>query len=152
MYSVPLTEVSGAVQTLEKLFSSIVYRGIFSTEFKYDQRDTLYKVIEVNVRPWWYIEFAKSCGINFCKLAYQDALNQNITEQKHYKVGKKLVYLYYDLLSYLELHRLGKITTWSWIKSFWRSTYPIFSWTDPVPALVKSFVWFRDFFKRHLFQ
>jgi D-aspartate ligase len=150
MYSVPLRDVSGAVQTLEKLFANIKYRGIFSTEFKYDYRDNLYKVIEINVRPWWYIEFATSCGINVCKLAYQDALEQDVSELKDYKEGTSLVYLYYDFLSCLQMHREQKLTIWSWLKSWCWAKHPIFRWDDPLPAIVKTFKWIFTFIKRRI--
>ncbi len=150
MYSVPLSDVPGAVQTLEKLFANIKYRGIFSTEFKYDYRDELHKVIEINVRPWWYIEFAASCGINVCKLAYQDALEQDVSELKDYNAGTSLVYFYYDLLSCRQMRREKKLTLVAWLKSWWWAKHPIFRWDDPMPAIVKTFKWFWGFLKRRL--
>jgi len=151
MYSVPLQDVTDAVETLKKLFSRVKYRGIFSAEFKYDQRDGLYKVIEINVRPWWYIDFATSCGINVCLLAYQDALEQDVSAFNNYKVGASLVYQYYDILSCLQLRRKKEITLSSWLRSWWRAKHPIFRWDDPLPAVVKSFTWFKNFLKRRLF-
>ena len=148
----PLQDVASAVETLDKLFHSVPYRGIFSTEFKYDERDGLYKVIEINMRPWWYVEFATSCGINVCKLAYQDALGQDVTPLNDYAVGSSLVYSYYDLLSFLQLHREGKIKFWSWLGTWRGATHPIFNWSDPMPAVVKFFTWFTNFVKRRIFR
>jgi len=150
MYTIPLSEVSGAVASLEKLFDNFTYRGIFSTEFKYDYRDGLYKVIEINVRPWWYVQFASSCGINVCKLAYQDALEQDVSSFNGYKKGASLVYFYYDLQSCIELVKAKKLSVWSWLRSWWRPKYPIFRWDDPMPAIAKSFTWFGNFIKRRI--
>jgi predicted ATP-grasp superfamily ATP-dependent carboligase len=152
MYSVSLQDVAGAVETLRKLFSNIKYRGIFSTEFKYDKRDGLYKVIEVNVRPWWYIEFATSCGINVCKLAYEDAIEQNVTSLNEYIIGKSFVYFYYDFLSFLKLHHEGKLKILLWLRTMCGAAHPIFNLTDPIPAIIKFFTWITNFVKRRIFR
>ena len=94
--SVPLHEVSGAVESLEALLKHISYRGIFSAEFKLDRRDNLFKILEVNARPWWYVEFATLCGVNTCQLAYQDALALPVDTVLGYDEGVGLMYTYYD--------------------------------------------------------
>jgi len=47
---------------------------VFSAEFKFDERDGLFKILEVNARPWWYVDFAARCGVDVCRMAYRDAL------------------------------------------------------------------------------
>ncbi len=44
------------------LLAHLQYRGIFSAEFKRDDRDGEFKLLEVNARPWWYVDFAVRCG------------------------------------------------------------------------------------------
>lgn len=144
MYSVPLGEVANAVDSIKFLLKSINYRGIYSAEFKYDERDGLFKLIEVNVRPWWYVEFATRCGVNVCKLAYQDALEQDVDSIENYKIGKKLVYLYYDFACCSQLYRDKKLTLWRWFKSWWGAIHPIFRWDDPLPSIVNTYSWIRN--------
>ena len=60
MVSVPLGEVAPALESLRVLFSDLGYRGIFNAEFKRDERDGLFKLLEVNVRPWWFVECGKA--------------------------------------------------------------------------------------------
>ena len=64
MVSVPLEQTGNAVETLRTLFADIRYQGIFSAEFKRDSRDGTFNLIEVNARPWWYVEFAARCGVD----------------------------------------------------------------------------------------
>jgi len=51
MVSVPPKHVQGAVDSLRRLLREINFHGIFSAEFKLDERDGEYKIIEVNARP-----------------------------------------------------------------------------------------------------
>ena len=74
--TIPLSEVSSAADSLTRLLRGIDYRGVFSAEFKHDERDGLFKILEVNARPWWFVGFAASCGIDVCDMAYRDALGE----------------------------------------------------------------------------
>jgi D-aspartate ligase len=96
LISVPLDEVRDAVSSLAALAPRVGLRGIFSAEFKRDPRDGRCKLIEVNPRPWWYIEFAATCGADVCVPAYRDALGLPPAPARPYRVGVRLVYPYYD--------------------------------------------------------
>lgn len=76
--TVPLSDVSGAYETLLDLLSRLNYRGIFSAEFKRDSRNGVFRILEVNTRAWWYVEFAARCGVNVCAMAYEDALGHPV--------------------------------------------------------------------------
>jgi len=67
-------EVGEAIGVVEALFEATRYRGVFSAEFKFDHRDDHFKILEVNCRPWWYVEFAGVCGVDVVEMAYRDAL------------------------------------------------------------------------------
>ncbi|MCK4632795.1 MAG: hypothetical protein KAT79_05955, partial [candidate division Zixibacteria bacterium] len=66
--TVPTKNVASAVKSLEKLLPEIKYRGIFSAEFKLDERDDTFKLIEVNTRPWTYIGFDSTHGMNMAEM------------------------------------------------------------------------------------
>ena len=53
-----------------KLFKEIKYNGIGSAEFKYDERDKKYKLIEINSRYWQQNYLSLICGINFPLIDY----------------------------------------------------------------------------------
>jgi D-aspartate ligase len=135
MESVALDNVAEAATGLERLLTGIGYRGIFSAEFKRDHRDGDFKLLEVNSRPWWYIEFASICGADVSVLAYRDALELPLPEQGPYVVGKRCVFLPQDIQAFRTLHRQGDLSLSAWIRS-WRGAVPtVFSWSDPLPAL-----------------
>jgi D-aspartate ligase len=136
MVSIPLSDVNQALDTLLRLLRSVSYRGIFSAEFKHDERDGQFKLLEVNVRPWWYIEFAQSCNVDICGLAYDDALGKPLENVDHYKIGQHCVYTHLDLWAYLARGRKPE-TLFSILSSWLKCDHVPFSWDDPAPAVAQ---------------
>ena len=132
--SIPVEEVASAREALERLLAHLGYRGIFSAEFKRDERDGVYRLLEVNTRPWWYVEFAARCGVDVCTLAYRDALGLPLEDLMTYDVGRELVYPYYDYFACRELLRRGRLSLVEWGRSWSRAMQPVFRWDDPFPA------------------
>lgn len=133
--SVPLIETGDAAATLRSLFADIEYRGIFSAEFKRDARDGEFNLIEVNARPWWYVDFAARCGVNVCELAIRDALGQPVETISTYAVGRRCVFPYYDLQAVREELAAGRLGLRDWASSWLGSYQPVFRWSDPLPAV-----------------
>ena len=133
--SVEPSVVPDAVVSICRLLSHVGYRGMFSAEFKRDERDGTCRLIEVNARPWWYVEFAGQCGVNVCAMAVQDALGQPVADVNHYRIGKSCVYPYYDFFACRELRASGGLSVARWVTSWMRSTQPVLRWSDPFPAL-----------------
>lgn len=50
------------------------WRGIIMIEFIRDKRDGIWKVIEINVRPWLFIGFYDRFGLHYLSHLYQDWL------------------------------------------------------------------------------
>jgi predicted ATP-grasp superfamily ATP-dependent carboligase len=136
MRSVPPDDAPAALAAVSRLLSHLRYRGIFSAEFKQDARDGRYCLIEVNARPWWYIEFAERCGVPVCELAYRDGLGLPLPEAPGpYQVGRRCVYPYYDV----DAHRLRHPGRVRWVMPWLAATLgawqPVFRFTDPGPAV-----------------
>jgi D-aspartate ligase len=135
MISVPVSETSDAAATLKTLFRDIDYRGIFSAEFKRDSRDGVFNLIEVNARPWWYVEFAARCGVNVCELAVRDAVGEPVETLSHYAVGRRCVFPYYDLEAVRAERSAGRLGLFGWARSWLGPYQPVFRWSDPLPAV-----------------
>ena len=133
--SIPLREVAGQKENLERLFDAIKYRGIFSAEFKFDERDGLFKIIEVNARPWWYVGFAYRCGVNVLRMAYDDALGLSPQPVMDYSLDQGCIYAYYDWRTIVPSLRDRQLTMRSWLRSWVRSSELTFEWDDPAPAI-----------------
>ncbi|HEV7596298.1 MAG TPA: hypothetical protein VGO33_14975 [Gemmatimonadaceae bacterium] len=135
MESVPVSDVRTGAATLDKLFASLRYRGIFSAEFKKDERNGTFNLIEVNARPWWYVEFAARCGVNVCDLAVHDALGESVETITHYELGRRCVFPYYDADALRAEIAGGRMGLLGAIRSWLGPYQPIFRWSDPLPAL-----------------
>jgi D-aspartate ligase len=133
--SISLEQIRDAVASLDQLLARVNYRGIFSAEFKHDSRDGLFKLLEVNARPWWYIEFAARCGVDVCSMAYADALGAFVPAVEHYQIGRSCTFLPYDIYAYRALHGENGLHFWSWIHSWSGGDDALFSWDDIGPGV-----------------
>jgi predicted ATP-grasp superfamily ATP-dependent carboligase len=141
MVSVPLEAVSPAAAALDRLLKTLKYQGIFSAEFKHDQRDGQFKLLEVNARPWWYVEFAARCGVDVCRMAYRDALGLPVEPVAQYEVGQRCVFYVQDLYAWRDQPRADRISLGSWLRPWLGAGSALFSWSDPVPGL--AYLWQR---------
>jgi len=150
MVSVSRSEAGQAVADLTRLLGAAGYRGIFSAEFKKDERDGAFKILEINVRPWWFVEFTANCGVNVVEMAYRDALGYPVDEVKEYRVGKRFIYPYFDV-SACRREASGRIR--GLIRFLWSlpgADQPVFRWADPLPAVTETWRLSRNFVRRRL--
>ena len=135
-YSIPLDEISGAVESLTQLLTKLDYRGIFSAEFKRDARNGVLRILEVNTRAWWYVEFAALCGVNVCKMAYQDALGLPVEQaSRNYRIGAGCVSLYGDIKTVLAQDASTRGPLWKVLWQWAHSHTHAFRLSDPAPGL-----------------
>jgi len=132
--SVPLRDLHAAIFPLESLLDRISYCGIFSAEFKYDACDREFKLIEINARPWWYVEFAASCGVDVCDLAYRDALGLPVPQIRSYDVGRRGGLMLHDLRAW-KSRRVQYANLFSILKTWSSASSTPFHWSDPMPLL-----------------
>ena len=137
MRSVPPDETASAGESLTRLLSGVGHRGIFSAEFKRDPRDGEFRLIEVNVRSWAYVEFTTSCGVNTPWMAYLDALSQRVEDVEDYVTGRAGGVLAKDYRSFLAMRREGRLSLGEWARSWLPARDLIFRWDDPLPGLVQ---------------
>ena len=141
MVSIEPGEAPGAEDTVRRLITALGYRGIFSVELKQDARDRVHKVIELNARAWWYVEFAARCGVDVCMLAYHDALGQALQDPAPYQPGTALMYPAYDFSAARLLRREGSLSMARWmVQALWASE-PVFQWDDPWPGIREYAEW-----------
>ena len=56
-----------------RLLRSLNYSGIVELEFKYDDRDDSYKLLDFNARAWTWIALGASAGVDFPYLLWRTA-------------------------------------------------------------------------------
>lgn len=147
--SIPLTEVAPAEADLRRLLEKLEYRGIFSAEFKRDARDGQFRILEVNIRVWWFVEFAASCGINVCKMAYDDARGEPVeTVSRQYPVGAGCICFPNDVKNMLRSRRHERESCWRIIGQWSRAHFLAFRLDDPLPGVFASAISIRQVWRR----
>lgn len=134
--SVPLDDVRGAVDAVTRLLERLHYRGIFSAEFKRDARDGKFRILEVNTRAWWYVEFAARCGVNVCEMAVRDAQGLPVeSPRRAYTVGAGCVNLAGDLKAAWSRESIVRDPPHRVLVQWLRAHFLVFRFDDPRPAL-----------------
>lgn len=148
--TIPLSEVAGAAASLSRLLEGIGYRGVFSAEFKLDERDGQFKILEVNARPWWFVGFAAGCGMDVCEMAYRDSLGEEVTPVSSYAVGRRCIAPRLDLESGLAEWRAGRLGLTALFRSWMGADQLTLCRDDPKPSLDEILTWSRARLRRKL--
>jgi predicted ATP-grasp superfamily ATP-dependent carboligase len=105
----------------------------------------VFKIVEVNARAWWYVEYAARCGVDVCRMAYDDALERPVAKLTTYAVGRRLVFPYYDYPACLAESRRSGLTRAAAVRSWLGATQPVFQLDDPKPGLHSFFTVMKSF-------
>jgi len=62
----------------ERAIRHFGFYGMADIEFKWDARAKVYKLLDINPRPWLWINLPTACGVNLSYAAYLDALGRPI--------------------------------------------------------------------------
>jgi predicted ATP-grasp superfamily ATP-dependent carboligase len=132
--TIPLDEVSEALDSLRRLFEGLGYVGLFDAEFKHDARDGLFKILEVNARSWWQLELAGASGLDVCAMAYCDALGEPLPQASEYRIGQSWVHPVPDLQAWWTGRVHGDRAGGFPFRVWFSGSNAVFSWDDPKPA------------------
>lgn len=128
-------EMPNLFEPAEKLLSAMRVSGMVEVEFKYDLRDGLYKLLDINVRPWGWHTLCIACGIDFPSIQYFDVMGQlplGLTP----RYGYRWVRLLTDIPAGIQEVRLGITTPLAYLRSLMgKLVFSAFDWRDPLPVL-----------------
>jgi D-aspartate ligase len=120
-----------------RLLRVLRYQGYGSVEFKWDPRDTCFKIIELTPRTWFPHGLSTACGVNLPYIMYRHVLGLPVEEPRGFVGGLKWVHEERDLQSALRMWRRGRLSAREWLSSYrGRRTYALAAWDDPGPILV----------------
>jgi predicted ATP-grasp superfamily ATP-dependent carboligase len=122
-----------------RLLAAFDYHGFVGVEFKYDERDGRFKLMEINPRTVSGNQLAISAGVDFPWLGYKYlvGLESGGGPGQPFQPGVRYVNEEWDLRAYLRLRKGGDLTLADWVRSVLQSeAKAIGSWRDPAPLLV----------------
>ncbi len=127
----------------ERLFRASGYRGMASTEFKRDQRDGQFKLIDINPRTCMIGELAIASGVKLPYLYYCDVCGIEYRSAKPRSTGIKWLCFEWDLSSFLEYRRRGRLTAIRWLLSLrGPKVYAYYASDDLKPFIAACFKFF----------
>lgn len=120
-----------------KILKAIGYRGIAEVEFMWDDREKVFKFIEINGRFWGWHTLAREAGINFPYILYKHMLGQVITA-KEAEINAKWVRLLTDLPTVFQEIIKGRFTLKEYFYSMkGKKRFAVFSINDPLPFFIE---------------
>lgn len=120
-----------------RFLKSLRYRGAVDMDFRYDERDGKYKLLDVNPRIGGSFRlFVSQEGLDIARLIYLEQTGQPLTPARLAE-GRKWAVEDYDLVAAARYRREGKLTARGWLQSL-RGTHEFgfLSADDPLPALL----------------
>lgn len=118
----------------EKILNAIGYEGYSCIEYKFDKRDGIYKLLEVNGRYNRSSLLSVRTGINFPWIQYNYLIHNKDFEHQDYKKNYYYVDEFKDIQVNIKNVLTGKINLIGFIKPYIsKNVYAIFSFKDLKP-------------------
>jgi predicted ATP-grasp superfamily ATP-dependent carboligase len=120
---------------LRTLLEATDYRGIFNVEFKLDERDGRFKIIELNPRPFWLIGHIERTGVDLSWMGYLDAQGLDVPTPPSYQVGRYGMYEILDATAIARALSHRRRPEGPIVRPWLRGDRALFWFRDPMPAL-----------------
>ena len=133
----------------QRFMKAIGYRGILDIGYRYDARDGLYKVLDVNPRIGATFRlFVGGNGIDVARALYLDLTGQQV-DAGPARPGRKWIVEDLDIVSSYRYFSEGSLTIKKWLASLWEIDEAAFlSWRDPLPFFAMLINRIPEFFRR----
>lgn len=127
------------VEDLSRLFlRSIDYYGLVELEYKYDERDGLTKLLDVNARTWGYHTLGQRAGVDFPYLLYADQVGLPPVAPIRAQAGVSWIRLATDLPTAVGELAGGRLDWRTYLRSLRASdAESVFTRDDPRPGLAE---------------
>lgn len=126
----------------EKLLQYMGISGMVEVEFKYDERDQQYKLLDINTRTWGWHTLCIACGLDFPYIQYcatTGSTHSNTTFNVDYRY--RWVRMLTDIPAGVQEIRAGISDPVTYLKSFvGKTTFSVFNWHDPLPVFGDAWV------------
>jgi D-aspartate ligase len=130
-------DVPGIDEYSEQFLRQIDYYGLVELEYKRDERDGQYKLLDVNARTWGYHSIGPRAGVDFPFLLFADQLGQEVAFASA-RPGISWVRLTTDAsVAVSELLR-GRLRLRDYVTSLRHAAVEaVFARDDPIPGLAE---------------
>ena len=129
---VPLLE-----ELSERFLRAIDYYGLVEVEYKFDPRDSQYKLLDVNARTWGYHSLGAHAGVDFSYMLYSDQVGFPVAFSKG-RPGSAWVRTTTDIPAAMTAIFSGETGWRSYFRSLTKcNVEAVFSAGDPLPGVAE---------------
>ena len=122
-----------------KFYGGLGYKGMGGAEFKKDERNGDWRLMELNLRTGMNNMIATEAGINISMIRYMDLIGRPIGSSNEYRDGVLWYDSVGDLMTYFMMRRRGQMTFGDLARSWFRADCGAFYAKDDVrPALART--------------
>lgn len=119
------------------LLSALAYSGVASIEYKRDDRDGSFKLLDLNPRTVSGEQLAVDSGVDIPYIHYLDVIGEDAPATPPFREGVKYVHLSWDVQSLLSQRKKGTLPFHRWLLSLAGvRSFALLSLSDPAPSLV----------------
>lgn len=142
-------ENSSILEQSKPLIKSLNYTGVCEVEYLYDNRDSKYKLIEINPRTWLWVGLAKECGVNYALMIYNYLQGNPIDFPNSYEIERKWINNVTDFVYSIKSLLKGHISLSEYFaQKKGKKTYAIYKKKDIKPSLIFPLLLIYIFLKR----
>jgi len=132
----PVVEEAG-----RRFLESIGLNGMAEVEFKFDPRDGMYKILDVNLRPWGWHALGKAAGVDFPYLLWQQAVGLPVAPIAALKKAAWIREITDIVAIAKSRDRMAEIKRLLKAVVSGKLTSATFRLTDPVPFFAECALW-----------
>jgi D-aspartate ligase len=119
-----------------RLLGEIQFDGLIEMEFKLDPRDGVYKLLDMNARPWLWHSLGAAAGVDFVHLLWRTAIGEDVGEGLRAAAGRRWIHFPLDLAGALTALRAGHLSARDYVGSLRPPMrFAAFATDDPLPVL-----------------
>lgn len=121
----------------ERFLRAVNYYGLVEMEYKFDQRDGKFKLLDFNGRTWGYHSIGGVAGVDFPHMLFTDQIGEPVRVQRS-RSGVSWIRLLTDVpTATLEIIR-GRQDLWAYLRSLYTADVEsVFSRDDILPGFVE---------------
>lgn len=121
-----------------RLLAAMRYTGLAEVEFKYDQKDGRYKLLDMNPRAWTWQELCAAAGVDFPYLLWRSIHGEHVPNLRG-RSGVRWVRLSTDVAAASTEIWQGRLSLLAYLRSLKTPLeFAAFAADDPLPAVLRA--------------
>jgi predicted ATP-grasp superfamily ATP-dependent carboligase len=127
----------------------IRWQGIAELEYKFDERDSKFKLLEINPRIWSWTRLPAACGVDFAKIYYDLLCGRKVSSVFEFRTGVTYLRSVVDMYSSLYKFSTGESKLGYFFKDLYKKYSKIIF--HPRDNLIDELPWIKPNFRWLLF-